>query len=604
MKSGKNQDASLPFFGIPAIVPYLRPYRGRILFMMSLGFLSSLIDAVYPLFNRYALDRFVGDGTLKGLPVFIALYVSVLAFQVVINYISCADCGKVEMYVDRDLRNASFCHLQTLSFSYFNRNTIGYIHSRVMSDSGKIGEVVSWRMMDLIWNGAYVVSAAAVMIVLDIRLAVPVILLLAAAGVMITLFQKKLVDLNRGIREQNAVITGDFNEGITGSVSVRTLASEDLMQRDFESDTDRMRRISVRTVRHSALLSSLVTLMSALALALVLAGGGRLTASAMIRIGTLSVFMSYAMGMIEPLQNVIADYASFVAIQVNIERLTKLLAEQSDVSDSEEVVRKYGDTFHPKKENWEPLRGDVEFRDVTFRYPDGGENIMEHFSLKVPAGTKVAIVGETGAGKSTLVNLVCRFYEPTEGQLLIDGRDARERSVLWLHSSLGYVLQNPHLFSGTVRDNLRYGNPGASDEEIREALRLVSADRIVNSMPDGLDSDVGEGGGMLSSGERQLLSFARALLADPRLLILDEATASVDSLTEQAIQNAISVVTRGRTSFIVAHRLSTITGADLILVVDEGKIIERGTHEELLALGGYYARLYRKQLEQTEPVER
>lgn len=604
MKSGKNQDASLPFFGIPAIVPYLRPYRGRILFMMSLGFLSSLIDAVYPLFNRYALDRFVGDGTLKGLPVFIALYVSVLAFQVVINYISCADCGKVEMYVDRDLRNASFCHLQTLSFSYFNRNTVGYIHSRVMSDSGKIGEVVSWRMMDLIWNGAYVVSAAAVMIVLDIRLAVPVILLLAAAGVMITLFQKKLVDLNRGIREQNAVITGDFNEGITGSVSVRTLASEDLMQRDFESDTDRMRRISVRMVRHSALLSSLVTLMSALALALVLAGGGRLTASAMIRIGTLSVFMSYAMGMIEPLQNVIADYASFVAIQVNIERLTKLLAEQSDVSDSEEVVRKYGDTFHPKKENWEPLRGDVEFRDVTFRYPDGGENIMEHFSLKVPAGTKVAIVGETGAGKSTLVNLVCRFYEPTEGQLLIDGRDARERSVLWLHSSLGYVLQNPHLFSGTVRDNLRYGNPGASDEEIREALRLVSADRIVNSMPDGLDSDVGEGGGMLSSGERQLLSFARALLADPRLLILDEATASVDSLTEQAIQNAISVVTRGRTSFIVAHRLSTITGADLILVVDEGKIIERGTHEELLALGGYYARLYRKQLEQTEPVER
>ena len=262
------------------------------------------------------------------------------------------------------------------------------------------------------------------------------------------------------------------------------------------------------------------------------------------------------------------------------------------------MIARYGDSFHPKYENWEELRGDIEFRDVTFRYPDGEENVLEHFSLKVPRGQNIAIVGETGAGKSTLVNLVCRFYEPTEGTLLIDGRDARERSQLWLHSHIGYVLQTPHLFSGSVRENLRYGRPEATDEEIMKALDMVSAGEIVERMG-GLDSDVGEGGSHLSTGEKQLLSFARALLADPVLLILDEATSSVDTLTEKAIQKAISVVTRGRTSFVIAHRLSTITKADLILAVRDGKIEERGTHLELMKKKGYYYSLYSRQYEES-----
>ena len=268
------------------------------------------------------------------------------------------------------------------------------------------------------------------------------------------------------------------------------------------------------------------------------------------------------------------------------------------MADTPEVIERYGDSFHPKYENWEKLEGDIEFRDVTFRYPDGEENVLEHFSLKVPRGQNIAIVGETGAGKSTLVNLVCRFYEPTEGVLLIDGRDARERSQLWLHRNLGYVLQAPHLFSGSVRDNLRYGRPEASDDEIMKALEMVSAREIVERMG-GLDSEVGEGGNRLSTGEKQLLSFARALLADPRLLILDEATSSVDTLTEKAIQNAIRVVTRGRTSFVIAHRLSTIVSADLILVVRDGKIVERGKHSELLKKRGSYYSLYKRQYEES-----
>ena len=323
-----------------------------------------------------------------------------------------------------------------------------------------------------------------------------------------------------------------------------------------------------------------------------------LTREALMRIGTLSVFMSYALEMLEPMQNIIETISAFSAIQVNIERLTRLLAEQSDVADSPQVVERYGDTFHPKKENWEALQGDVEFRDVSFRYPDGEEYVLEHFSLKVPRGTNIAIVGETGAGKSTLVNLVCRFYEPTKGQVLIDGRDARERSQLWLHSNIGYVLQSPHLFSGTVRDNLRYGKPDATDEEILEALRIVSAQDVLAKMDKGLDSDVGEGGELLSTGEKQLFSFARAILADPKILVLDEATSSIDTVTEKKIQNAIAILIRGRTSFVIAHRLSTIVDADVILVVRDGRIIGKGTHEELMRERGYYYELYRKQYEE------
>jgi ATP-binding cassette subfamily B protein len=225
-------------------------------------------------------------------------------------------------------------------------------------------------------------------------------------------------------------------------------------------------------------------------------------------------------------------------------------------------------------------------------YPDGSENVLENFTLDVAAGTTVAIVGETGAGKSTLVNLVCRFFEPTEGRILVDGKDYRERSQLWLHSSIGYVLQSPHLFSGSIRENIRYGRPGATDEEILEAARLVSADRVIEKLPEGLDSDVGEGGDKLSTGEKQLISFARAVIADPRIFVLDEATSSIDTETERLIQNAIQHILKGRTSFLIAHRLSTIKMADLILVVRDGKIVEQGTHQELLKQSGYYRDLY------------
>jgi ATP-binding cassette subfamily B protein len=273
------------------------------------------------------------------------------------------------------------------------------------------------------------------------------------------------------------------------------------------------------------------------------------------------------------------------------------------VVDSAEVIEKYGDAFEPKRENWEPIRGDIEFRDVDFKYPDGDEYVLENFNLQIPFGSNIAIVGETGAGKSTLVNLVCRFYEPTRGQVLIDGRDARQRSQLWLHSAIGYVLQTPHLFSGTVRENLLMGNPQATEAEIWAAIRAVSAEDVVTRLEKGLDTDVGEGGDLLSTGEKQLISFARAILADPKILILDEATASVDTLTEARIQAALEGVTAGRTCLMIAHRLSTVRNADMILVVRNGRIVEQGTHEELLRLKGYYHELYTRQYEDEATAE-
>lgn len=594
----ENKNVKLKYFGIPKLLPFVKPYKKIMISMIIMGALSSLIDSIYPLFNQYALNHFIALKTTDTIVPFIIVYIVILIVFVILNFVSTTWAGKIEMSVNRDLRNASFNHLQELSFSYFNQNNVGYVHARVMSDTGRIGQLVSWDMMDMVWQGSYLLFVLINMALINIHLAMYIMLIIPFAVILIIFFQKKLVALNRRIREINSKITSNFNEGITGAKSIKTLVVENKINHDFDVDSDDMEKTSVLAGRYSALFSSLVTMLSSITLAIILWKGGMINQEGIIMIGTLSVFMTYALNMLEPIQSIVGGIARLIAIQVNIERFTTLLETQSDVADRVEVVEKYGDTFHPKKENWETLYGDVEFKDVSFKYPDGNEMVLEHFDLKVPHGTNVAIVGETGAGKSTLVNLVCRFFEPTYGQVLIDGKDARDRSQLWLHSNIGYVLQTPHLFSGTVRDNLRYGKPDATDEEIWKALKLVNAEFVIDKMDKGLDSEVGEGGDMLSTGEKQLISFARAILADPKILVLDEATASIDTLTEKAIQDAIFTVIKGRTSFVIAHRLSTIVDADVILVVKDGKIIERGKHAELMQAHGYYYDLYTRQYEE------
>ena len=594
MKKETSGQTSLRFFGIGKVLPYLKKYK-KPMFGLVLGSLvGSLVDTGVPLFQRYALNHFIGEGTLDTIVWFVILYLTLICGGAVFNYISAMYSMHIEVGVDRDLRNEAFTHLQTLSFSYYNQNSVGYIHSRIMSDTQRIGSLVSWTVLESLWQIGYVVGAIVVMFAINARLALLVVTVLPLTVLLFSLFQKKLTRANREIRELNSQITGNFNEGITGARTIKTLVIEEKMERSFVADTAAMRRKSVGAARLRGAFAVTMNFASSLALAIVLWKGGVI---AKTQIGTFSMFMSYAQGMMEPVRWIVDAISDLITTQVNIERLTKLLNTRPDVNDSAEVMALYGDSFEPKKENWEPIRGDIRFEDVSFQYPDGDEKILEHFNLDIPFGTNLAIVGETGAGKSTLANLICRFYEPTEGRVLIDGRDARERSQLWLHSAIGYVLQTPHLFSGTVRENLLYGNPDATPEQIDRALELVSAKDVVAKLEKGLDTDVGEGGDMLSTGEKQLISFARAILADPRILVLDEATASVDTITEQKIQAAIDTIIRGRTSIVIAHRLSTVRNADVILVVKDGKIVEQGRHRELMERRGVYYRLYTRQYE-------
>ena len=592
--------AKVRFFGLGKLRPFLSPYRRMFAAMIVCTVLVGVFNTILPLFQQYAFDNFIAGNTLHGLAPFILLYILCLLVTMVLDFIASYDCCKLEMYVLRDMRRTAFNHLQTLSVSYFNVNSVGRIHARVMSDTSAIGSIISWDVYQGGWNITYIISSVVIMLALDPLLALCVIVIIPVVAIVSCYFQRRLTVLNRRVREINSRITGGFNEGITGVETSKTLAVESRLDGKFFSDTNAMKREATRLGHHRALFYTIIGFASSVALALVLWYGGVITMEGVIKLGTLTVFMTYAQGVMSPVQWTVDAIADLITVKVNVERVTALLNTQSDVRDTPEVIEKYGDQFNPKKENWEPLSGDVEFRDVTFKYPDGDEYVLEHFNLTVPRGTNVAIVGETGAGKSTLVNLVCRFFEPTEGCVLIDGRDVRERSVNWLHSHIGYVLQTPHLFSGTVRENLLYGREDATQAQLDEAVKSVNADKIIARLPQGYDSQVGEGGNSLSTGEKQLLSFARAILADPAIFVLDEATSSIDTITERLIQDAIEKLMRGRTSFIIAHRLSTIRSADIILVVQGGKIVERGRHEELLQKRGYYYELYIKQFREEQ----
>lgn len=582
------------------LFPFAKPYKKLLLLIVITNILISIVDVSLPLFQRYAVDNFIEKGTLDGLPVFIAAYLAVIILQVLSFVFYTLSAMKTEMRMGRDLKRACFVHLQTLSFSYYNTTPVGYILARVMSDTNKIAAITAWDLIDILWALSYVSFAFLSMAMLDLRLALMVMVIVPVIAVLTTYFQKRILFWNRKVRSINSRITGAFNEGIMGAKTSKTLVIEDKNTHEFSELTEEMRNASVRAAGLNSLYIPLVMLASSAATAIVLARGGNLVLEHGILIGTLSAFTTYAVSIFEPIQQMARVLANIIAVQPNIERVMGLLDQKPNIVDTPEVIEKYGDSFHPKTENWEPIKGDIEFDDVSFRYPDGEEEVLSHFSLKIPAGTNVAIVGETGAGKSTLVNLACRFFEPTGGRILIDGKDYRERSQLWLHSRLGYVLQNPHLFSGTVMDNIRYGRLDATDEEVKQAAKAVSADTVVEHLENGYDSDVGEGGDKLSTGEKQLISFARAVLADPAIFVLDEATSSIDTQTEQLIQNATMHLLEGRTSFLIAHRLSTIRQADLILVVKDGKIVEQGKHEELLRKGGYYHDLYSKQFQEEE----
>ena len=600
MAAYEEQEYNKPFsFQIWAkMLPFFKPYKKYFAITIGLNLLLAGVDVLVPLFQSYAIDHFIAPDTLDGIGSFAGTYVAMILLQTIFVYVSVRAATIIEMNVGKDLKWAQFEHLQTLSFSYYNTTPVGYIHARVMSDTLRIAGMTAWGLVDMFWAFVYVISVFGIMFLLNWKLALIIMLIVPCIALLTVYFQNKILHWNRKVRKINSQITNAYNEGITGVRTSKSMVIEEDNQENFRGITKQMHRAAIHSAKLNAVYIPTILLFSSVASAIVLARGGYMVQEELIQLGTLSVFISYAVVIFEPIQQLARLLADLISCQANIERVTDLLEQEPNVCDSPEVEAKYGDMFHPKKENWEEIKGDIVFEDVFFRYPDGKEYVLEHFNLHVPAGTNVAIVGETGAGKSTLVNLLGRFFEPTKGRILIDGKDYRMRSQLWLHSQIGYVLQNPHLFSGTLYDNIRYGNLDATDEEIREAARQVSADTVAEKLEKGYDSDVGESGGRLSTGEKQLISFARAILANPRIFVLDEATSSIDTQTEQLIQKATDHLLKGHTSFVIAHRLSTIRKADVILVVKDGKIIEQGSHRELLNKKGYYYALYSKQFEE------
>lgn len=585
------------------MLPYFKPYKKYFFITFGLNIFLAGVDILTPLFQSYAINNFIVPDTLDGIYKFAIAYVALIVGQTISVYWSVHAATSIEMNIGKDLKWAQFEHLQQLSFSYYNTTPVGYIHARVMSDTLKIAGMIAWGLVDMFWALIYVVGVFVIMFFLNVKLAFLLLLIVPFLAVITVFFQNKILHWNRKIRKINSEITNSYNEGITGVRTSKSMGMEDQNATAFYAQSSAMNQAGSRAAKLNAIYVPMILFFSTVASAIVLSKGGHMVQSQLIELGTLSVFISYAVIIFEPIQQLARLLSDLISCQANIERVVDLLAQKPNVTDREDVIEKYGDAFHPKKENWEKIKGDIVFEDVSFMYPDGKEYVLEHFNLHVPAGTNVAIVGETGAGKSTLVNLLGRFFEPTKGRILVDGVDYKERSLLWLHSQIGYVLQNPHLFSGTIRENIRYGRLDATDEEIYQAAEKVSADEVVKKLENGYDSDVGESGGRLSTGEKQLISFARAILSDPAIFVLDEATSSIDTATEQLIYKATQELLKGHTSFVIAHRLSTIRNADVILVVKDGKIIEQGTHKELLAQKGYYHDLYYKQFEEESAMK-
>lgn len=584
------------------IISIIFKSKKHLILLMVYSSILAILDGAIPLLNRYAIDEFFVAGNYENWPYFVAANIALAAGFGLAVWGFIYQAGIIEAETSFELRRQAFKNLQRLSYSYFDQTPQGWVMARMTSDARRLSLIISWGLVDFVWAGLSMIIIMVVLYLTFFKLALIVTIIVPIMLAIAYVFRKLILKQHRAAKKHNSQLTAQYSEGFLGAKTTKSLSIEESNFDEFSLTANKLKRASIKAVVSSAIFSSIILVLAYVAVATTMVQGSIFVLEVIITLGTLQMFLSYTVNFFEPVMAISRILSDFQNAQASAERIVGLIETKSDLVDTKEVEEIYGGLFNDKRENWEILVGDVEFKDVTFYYKDN-EIILNKFNLKVKAGQSVALVGHTGSGKTTLINLLARFYEPKEGSILIDGKDYRERSIHWLHSKLGYVLQSPHLFSTTVMENIRYGRLDATDDEVIYAAKMVGVDNFVAHLDLGYQTFVGEGGNLLSVGQKQLISFARAVLANPRILILDEATSSIDSESEEVIQRATNQLLSDRTSFIVAHRLSTIVNASLIVMLDMGEIIEMGSHEELLNKRGAYFELYRNQFFKEKSVE-
>ena len=573
--------------------------------------LTALFDSMLmPIFQKSAVDALMtGNGLALitvNLPVgifeftfgeFAFVFMTLMTIRSFNIFTSFYSINTIELSIVMMLRRDAYAKVQKLSFSYFDKTPTGWIISRLQGDASKIGDILSWGLINVIWTFFEMIFVVWSMFFVNVQLALIVLIFVPVVVFAQPIFQKFYLKLSRLSRDAHSHFVAFLSESINGAKTIKSLGVEDdVYDEGYEIATDLYHK-NLKSQLSRTFFYPVVSLFGFFTTAAVFYVGAQLVNADLSNIGLITIFTGYATALFGPIQGLSEIFTEFMDTQPSVEKIISLIQTEEAVKDREDVIEKYGTLLEPKTKNWESIAGDIEFKNVRFGYIDT-TTVLPNLNLRIHPGQTIAIVGETGSGKSTLVNLLCRFYEPTDGEILVDGKDYRERSIGWLRSQIGYVQQSPYIFSGTIKENIRYGRLDATDEEIINTAKLVDADDFIRSLPEGYDTVLSEGGNTLSTGQKQLISFARAIIRDPKVMILDEATASIDTETEKIVQKAISTILKQRTALVIAHRLSTIVDADRIIVLSQGKIVEDGSHRELMAAKNHYYTLYMNQFKE------
>lgn len=577
-----------------SLINLVKKFKKEAALVVIINVLNAVLLALWPLFTKYIIDNYIYRNDVEGFPKFIAYMLFFIVAMAGIGLFVTFMAGIFEKKIILYLRSETFLKAQKLSAKYMDSHQVGWMVSRLVHDTMSIKEAVAWDLFDMADGISRLFAILITMLMLNVRLTLYVLASIPFIAIFTYIFQNKMMKAQKDIKAASSDLTSKLNEDIQGQKTIKTLLREKENLEEFKEISARYERRSKHSVTLQSLYIPSLTFLGSIATAFILKDGGVAAMAGTLTIGTLFAMVQYSSEIYEPIRQVASVLKELISMQASIDRVNSILEADIDVYDTKEIEAVYGDALEPPTKELPQMKGEIEFKDVYFAYKDE-DYILKDFSLKIAAGERIALVGETGGGKSTIINIASRFYEPTKGYVYIDGIDYKEMPLKWVQMNLGYVLQTPYLFSGSIRDNILYGRDGATEEDMLRAAKVVGLDELVKSFKDGYDTEVGEGGGKLSQGEKQLVSFARALIKDPAILILDEATSSVDTYQEKRIQDAIEKLLEGRTSITVAHRLSTIVTSDRILYIHQGRIAEMGTHRELIEKKGLYYNLYRNQ---------